>query len=98
MSNPTDVLKTTKELNLPDLPEGYYFRVGPGPLGIYPYVHIMRKRKILWDETVDGAWTNQTFKSVREEVEYLANNLVVKNNEAKRIEEEYIEGDFYVGK
>lgn len=84
------------ELNLPELPEGYFFRVRQHAFGFYPWVELRRKLKWFGSVKVDEVWQYHTeFDSVNQEVEYLAGVLEDRIKERKRIyEDEYIEGDF----
>ena len=83
------------EINWPEVPEGYFFRVKTSTLGIYPWVQLRKKLKLFGSYTVDEVWQNHTrFQSVGSEVEYLSELLADRLEDRIRVfGKEHFEGD-----
>lgn len=67
----------TDNEDLPALPEGYFWRVTDGPLGVcFPYVQL-RKKTWLGSYEVDALFQSHTkFASVGAEVQYLCRRIL----------------------
>lgn len=58
------------ETVVPELPEGYFFRVTKSILGIYPWVQLRKKRR-LGSSVEDEIWSSDEFPNIEAEVEHL---------------------------
>lgn len=62
-------------MNLPELPEGYFWRVTENPLiGNKPFVEL-RKKVWFFSVRIAARWTHDVFGTIQEEVEYLAQSI-----------------------
>lgn len=80
---------------LPELPEGYFWRVKTGPLGIFPWVEL-RKKTRFGSKKIDGSWwSGNNFRSIEAEIVYLASRIFEQFEVAQERESKYhLIGDY----
>jgi len=70
------------KMAMPELPEGYFFRVTQEyTFKIYPVVELHQRKKRNRSKVIDWEWTAHKFDTVEEQIEFLANRLYRKFKE-----------------